>query len=249
MLKEERFDHILKELKISNKVFFEGLAKNLNVSEDTIRRDIEVLSKSGLLVKVRGGAIAPSVNPLSFQDRADLFSDAKKIIALKAQQVLKEVRTVFIDGGTTTLAVASSLPLQSRLRIITHNVALIPMLALHEHIELIILGGTYNRLTKTNLGIQVAFEAQRYQADLYLMGTCAIDSTRGVTASVHEDGEIKKVFMKASAKTAVLSNQAKLETADFFHVADLSRIDMLITDLPSNDPKLHPYRRFDLEIL
>ena len=55
MLKEERFDRILKTLKATNKVLFEELAVALNVSEDTIRRDIDVLSKSGLLVKVRGG--------------------------------------------------------------------------------------------------------------------------------------------------------------------------------------------------
>ncbi|MDQ1089917.1 DeoR/GlpR family DNA-binding transcription regulator [Siphonobacter sp. SORGH_AS_1065] len=249
MLKEERFDHILKELKSSNKVFFEGLAKDLQVSEDTIRRDIELLSKSGLLVKVRGGAINPSVNPLSFQDRTDLFSDAKKVIALKAQQLLKSVRTVFMDGGTTTLAVAASLPVQSELRVITNNMALIPMLSNHEHVEIIVLGGMYNRLTKTNLGVQTALEAQKYQADLYLMGTCAIDSDRGITAAIHEDGEIKKIYMKAAVKTAVLANHEKLGTVDFFNVAELSSIDTLITDLPSNDARLNPYRSFDLEIL
>ncbi len=249
MLKEERFDHILKELKSSNKVFFEDLAKDLRVSEDTIRRDIEQLSKSGLLVKVRGGAITPSVNPLSFQDRTDLFSDAKKVIALKTQQLLRDVQTVIMDGGTTMLAVAASIPIQSQLRIITNNMALIPILAHHQQVEIIVLGGMYNRITQTNLGIQTALEAQKYQADLYLMGTCAIDRTKGLTAAVHEDGEIKKVFLTVAAQTAVLSNHEKLDTVEFFNVTGLSGVHTLITDLPSNDTRLDAYRPFDLEIL
>lgn len=249
MLKEERFDHILKELKSSNKVFFENLSKELRVSEDTIRRDIDHLSKSGLLVKVRGGAMSPSVNPLSFQDRTGLFSDAKKVIALKTQQLLRDVQTVIMDGGTTLLAVAASIPIQSKLRIITNNMALIPILAHHEQVDIIVLGGMYNRVTQTNLGIQTALEAQKYQADLYLMGTCAIHSSKGLTAAVHEDGELKKVFMKAAAQTAVLSNHEKLETVEFFNVTGLSDVDTLITDLPSNDARLNAYRPFGLEIL
>ncbi len=100
MLKEERFDHILKELKTANRVSYEVLSKELKVSEDTIRRDIDALHKRGLLVKIRGGGINPASNPLSFQDREHLFTEGKSIVALKAHQFLINTRTVFMDGGT-----------------------------------------------------------------------------------------------------------------------------------------------------
>ncbi|TGD77671.1 DeoR/GlpR family DNA-binding transcription regulator [Hymenobacter wooponensis] len=248
MLKEERFDFILKALQAANKVSFETVASQLQVSEDTIRRDIEALSRSGLLVKVRGGAISPAVNPLSFQDREGLFSDAKQRIALKVQPLLQRAQTVFLDGGTTMLAVAASLPKAAHLRIVTNNLALVPLLSAHPHVELLLLGGTYNRLTQTTLGIHTGLEAQKYRADLYLLGSCAIDSERGVTASVHEDGEMKRVFLRAAHKTVALANQEKLGTSDFFHVCDLSSLDGLITDLPSDDPRLDPYRNHGLEI-
>lgn len=69
MLKEERFNHILTVIKKKGKANYESLASDLNVSEDTVRRDIESLHNNGLLLKVRGGAISLSKNPLSFQDR------------------------------------------------------------------------------------------------------------------------------------------------------------------------------------
>ena len=73
MLKEERFTHILTALKRKGKVNLESLSSALNVSEDTVRRDLDSLHNNGLLVKVRGGAISLSKNPLSFQDRTHIL--------------------------------------------------------------------------------------------------------------------------------------------------------------------------------
>jgi DeoR/GlpR family transcriptional regulator of sugar metabolism len=249
MLKEERFEHILKEVRSAHRVFYENLAKDLNVSEDTIRRDIDLLNKSGLLVKVRGGAISPASNPLSFQDRVAAFTEGKEVIALKAQQLLKNARTVFMDGGTTMLALASNFPLNSTFRVITNNVALVPILNNFQGIEIVVLGGSYNRVTKTNVGVLTCQEAEKYQADLYFMGICSIDSRTGVTSAVSEDGEVKRAFVKSSLKTVVLCNAEKLETTDFFKVCAIDNVDTLITDLPSDDKLLDSYRKFDLEIL
>lgn len=83
MLKEERFEIILNELKNRKKVKFEDLAMQLNVSEDTVRRDIDALHRNGLLSKARGGAILREKDPLTFQDRQSFLTKEKDIIALK----------------------------------------------------------------------------------------------------------------------------------------------------------------------
>ena len=249
MLKEERFEIILKELRAANQVTFEALAKCLGVSEDTVRRDIELLNKSGLLVKVRGGAISPAKNPLSFHDREGIFTEGKNAIALKAVQLLKNVRTVFMDGGTTIQVLASALPKDAAFRVITNNVALIPILNTYKGIEIIVLGGHYNRITQTNVSQQTCAEAGMYQADIYMMGVCAVHSEVGITAAVLEDGEVKKALMRSSRKTVVLSNFEKLETTDFFKVCGLDDVDTLITDLQSDDKRLDAFRHFDIEIL
>lgn len=249
MIKEERFEFILKSLEQSNRVTYESLAEGLAVSEDTVRRDIDQLSKSGLLVKVRGGAITPNKNPLSFTDRKESYTDGKKIIALKACQLLKGVRTVFMDGGTTMQILAGTLPPDAKFRVITNNVALVPILATYPGIELVVLGGTYNRETQTNVGQQACKEVGLFEADIYLMGICAIHSEVGITASLLEDGEIKQAMMQSARKTVVLCNAEKLESTDFFKVASLYSVDSIITDLRSNDSRLDIYRKFDLEIL
>ena len=249
MLKEERFNHILVNLKQKGKVFYEPLAKDLSVSEDTIRRDIEALYNNGLLLKVRGGAISQSKNPLSFQDRSQYFSDEKDVIALKAQQLIRGGQTIFMDGGTTVCAIASHLTANSSFRLITNNLALIPIISKFKDIELIVLGGSYDRKTEIATGGQTSDEVNKYVADLYLMGTCAIHKDFGITAVFQNDGEVKQSMLKNSNKTFALSNHAKLNLIEHYKVCDLQDVSGLITDLSADDAKLNHFRNSGIQLI
>ncbi|MDA6068387.1 DeoR/GlpR family DNA-binding transcription regulator [Flavobacterium sp. AC] len=249
MIKEERFDHILRLLKQKDKVTYDMLAVDLEVSEDTIRRDIELLHNNGLLSKVRGGAIPISKNPLNFQDRASYLSDGKKTIALKARQFIKNGQTVFMDGGTTVCAIAAHLPLNSSLRIVTNNVALVPILSKFKNIEIIVLGGVYNRHTETNLGAKSREEIRNYIADVYFMGACAIQSKFGITSTFNDEAEIKRIMLANAKQIIVLGNIEKINNTESFKVCDLKDINALITDLSSDDSKLDAYRSLGIKLI
>jgi DeoR/GlpR family transcriptional regulator of sugar metabolism len=242
MLKEERFTHILTTIKKKGKVNLESLSSALNVSEDTVRRDIESLHNNGLLVKVRGGAISLSKNPLSFQDRTHFLSEEKNIVGLKAQQFIKNGQTIFMDGGSTVCAVASHLPANASFRLITNNMALVPIISTFRHIELILLGGIYDRETAVNTGGQACSEAAKYIADLYLMGTCAIQPNFGISAVFQADGEVKQIMLKNAVQTYALGNHANLNSTEYFKVCTLQEISGLITDLPTDDTRLDDFR-------
>src|SRR4029079_425697 len=104
MLKEERLDFILQKLKANQVVKLSDLSDSLQVSEDTIRRDIETLDKNGLCLKVRGGAVphSPNVKVHAFKDRVHASEDQKEIIARKALGLIQPGQTILLDGGTTT---------------------------------------------------------------------------------------------------------------------------------------------------
>jgi DeoR/GlpR family transcriptional regulator of sugar metabolism len=242
MLKEERFTHILGTIKKKGKVDFGTLSGALKVSEDTIRRDIESLHNNGLLVKVRGGAISLSRNPLSFQDRTHFLSEEKNIIGIKTQPFIKNGQTIFMDGGSTICAVASHLRANASFRLITNNMALVPILSTFRHIELILLGGIYDRETAVNTGKQTRNEAAQYIADLYLMGTCALHPNFGISAVFQADGEVKQMMLKNAAQTYALGNHANLNSTEHFKVCTLKEISGLITDLPTDDARLDDFR-------
>ncbi len=249
MIREKRFEHIISSLKSTGTVTYAQMSADLSVSEDTIRRDIDYLHENGLLSKVRGGAISREKNPLAFQDRVDFNTTEKEVIALKVQPLLKPGMSIFMDGGTTVCAVAQRLPSNAALRIITNNMALVPLLAQFRNIELIVLGGNYDRNTQTNTGARTCEEAREFVADLYLMGTCAISKDFGITASMREDGAVKKAMLQSSKTVVVLSNSKKIGTNEPFVVCDLQQADVMVTELPSNDPKLDELRFKNLRII
>ena len=246
MLKEERFSHILTSLRKKGKVVFDTLSAELNVSEDTIRRDIESLHKNGLLLKVRGGAIPQSKNPLNFRDRAEYFSDEKSIIGLKAQQFIKKGQTVFMDGGTTMLSIANHLSADASFRLITNNMSLVPIMSKLKGVELIILGGMYDRTLEVNTGLQVSTEAGKYIADVYFMGTCAADKDFGITAAFQSDGEIKQIMLKNALKTFAIGNSTKLNSIEHYKICELSELTGLISDLSPDHADLDHFRDLGL---
>ncbi|WP_316803690.1 DeoR/GlpR family DNA-binding transcription regulator [Pedobacter nototheniae] len=249
MIREKRFEHILASLKDARQISYQDMSNDLQVSEDTIRRDIDYLHQNGLLSKVRGGAIATDKNPLAFQDRTQFQSAEKETVAFKIQPLLKKGMTIFMDGGTTICAVAERFPSNSSFRIITNNQALVPILSNFKGIELIVLGGTYNRDTQTNVGTKTCEDAKQFVADLYLMGTCAISREYGVTAAIREDGQVKKAMLKGAKRVIILSSSKKIGKNEVFKVCNLEKVDAVVTELASNDRKLDELRYQDMKII
>src|SRR5450432_3083264 len=249
MLKEERFNHILKVIKKRGKVFYETLSEDLNISEDTARRDIESLHNNGLLFKVRGGAISVSRNPLSFQDRSQYLHEEKEWIAFKAQQLIKKGQTIFMDGGSTICAIANHLPANSSFRLVTNNMALIPIISKFKGIELIILGGIHDRETATNTGGQTCHEVKQYIAGLYFMGTCALQKDFGISAVFQNDGEVKQSMLRNAKKTFALVNNSNLNTTEYYRVCDIKDISGMITDLATDDSKLDDFRHLGIRLI
>jgi DeoR family transcriptional regulator, carbon catabolite repression regulator len=249
MLKEERLNHILKVIKKRGKVSYETLSDDLHISEDTVRRDIETLHNNGLLLKVRGGAITISKNPLSFQDRSSYLAKEKELIALKAQQLIKKGQTIFMDGGSTNCAIASFLPSDSSFRLVTNNMALVPIITKFKDIELIILGGIYNRETATNTGGQTCKEVKQYIAAVYFMGTCGLQKDFGISAVFQNDGEVKQNMLGNAKKTFALVNSTNLNTAEYYKVCDIAEISGLITDLATDDGQLDDFRDLGIRLL
>ncbi len=147
-----------------------------------------------------------------------------------------------MDGGTTNCAAATHFPVDINIRVITNNIALLSILSRFPKIEIIVLGGVYFRELEVNAGQLTCDNIAQYVADLYLMGACGIDDTMGVTASLREDGEAKQAMRRAARKTVVLGSQKKLGIVEFFKVADLSEVDVLVTELPSTHHSLDHFR-------
>ena len=134
MLKAERQSIILDELRSQNKVISSKLCKVLDVSEDTIRRDLIELEDNGQLKKVHGGAITLSYIP-SFKKREVLEIKLKHEIAKKALSLIEENMVIIIDGGTSNLQLVNLLPKNIKLTIFTNSIPVAEKLCEYSNLD------------------------------------------------------------------------------------------------------------------
>ncbi|MVZ66308.1 DeoR family transcriptional regulator [Sphingobacterium sp. DK4209] len=241
MLKEERQAFIIHQINLHNKVLSSDLSVQLNVSEDTIRRDLNELAESGQVLKVYGGALSKSFH-YPFQENNVYAKEAKKEIASKAISLIQSGMTILVGGGTSMIELARLMPkdIQCTFFAISPLVAL--ELAEKENLEVILLGGHLSRNTNIVSGSQVINALSEIKVDLCLLGTNSLSVEEGITDSDWEVVQIKKAMIKCSKKLGVLSIVEKLNSNQKMRVAPLRDINYLITDLDPSHPSLKEFR-------
>ncbi|MBO9153763.1 DeoR/GlpR family DNA-binding transcription regulator [Chitinophaga sp. GCM10012297] len=248
MLKEERLDYILKKLKTDQKVLHAELSTDLQVSEDTVRRDLESLAQSGLLIKVRGGAIPHSPNPLNFKERIHLHHDDKMNMARKALSLLQDGQTIILDGGTSTLSLVKLFPPQLKLTVVTNSVPVVMQLIEHPGVEVIFTGGRIYKESQVSGGLDTIQMFRRVRADIGFIGVCSLHPVLGVTGMDLEEAEVKSTIVEASSRIVALATGDKMGTAEPYKVCGITDIDVIVTDDPEH-ASLAPYRELGLQVL
>jgi DeoR/GlpR family transcriptional regulator of sugar metabolism len=248
MLKEERLDYILKKLQTDHKVLQTELSSDLQVSEDTVRRDLESLALNGQLIKVRGGAIPHSPNPYSFKERIQYHEADKQHIAHKALSYLHNGQTIILDGGTSTLTLAKLFPANLHITVITNSVPIVAQLIEHPVIEVIFTGGLIGKNSQTASGMDTIRMLQKIWADICFLGICSLHPDAGVTGFDLGETDVKSVMVESANKTIALATSDKMGTAEPFKVCDITGLDTIITDNPDL-PSLKPYLNLGIQVI
>lgn len=226
MLTNQRHDQIRQALTADGSVVASALAARFGVSEDTIRRDLRDLARDGACQRVYGGAVAPLAGPITHRSGKD--AEEKAALALVAMRLLQPRQTVFIDAGSTNLAITRAIPPDLPLTIATNALAIATALAGHSHITLILLGGRFDPHSGGCSGSSTLQDIAQISADLFFLGTCGIDPVRGATAFDAAEAEVKRAMATGSAAIAVAATTRKLGTHAPFRVAPPDAIRHLI---------------------
>jgi len=248
MLREERLDFILRKLQTDHKVLQTELSNDLQVSEDTVRRDLDSLAQNGLLIKVRGGAIPHSPNPYPFKERLQYHEDDKKNMARKALSLLHNGQTVILDGGTSTLTLVKLFPPHLQLTVVTNSVPIVAQLIEHPGVQVIFTGGRVNKDSQTSGGLNTIRTIQNLRADLCFLGVCSLHPDAGVTGLDYEEAEVKSAMVKAANKVVALATSDKMGTGETYKVCEITDIDTIVTDDPSLE-LFDPYIKLGLQVL
>lgn len=248
MLKQERQAYILHQVNLHNQVLSANLSLDLNVSEDTVRRDLQELADSGKLIKVHGGALSLSYNDFHSPSRHVYALTQKKLIAKKAIQLIHNNMFVMTTGGTTLIELAKALPQDLKATFISGSIPAILEYTYHPHIDVILIGDKVAKNSKITVGGDAITRIKQIKADLCFLGVNAIDE-HSITDNDWEVVQVKKAMIESARKVICLTISEKLNSLMPFHVCPIEDIDVLITELPPDNPVLEPYRKKGIEVL
>ncbi|ULQ57672.1 DeoR/GlpR family DNA-binding transcription regulator [Flavihumibacter rivuli] len=249
MLKKERQAYILHKVNLHNKVLSAQLCEEINVSEDTIRRDLQELADQGKLIKVHGGALSHSFSQVNFTSSQVYSLENKVSIARKAASLIKDGMFVLTSGGTTIMELAKALPPGLKATFISGSIPTVLEYMNHPNIDVIVIGDKVSKSSRITVGAEAINQIKRIKADLCFLGINAIDLKHGVTDNDWEVVMIKRAMIESSQKVIGLTIAEKMDTFQPLHICDLKEVDMLITELNPRDERLLPYHQAGIQIL
>ena len=238
MLRAQRQEWLVDRLGRDGRLVAKDIAAELDVSEDSVRRDLRELAAAGLCQRVYGGALPVSPAVADYATRREVAVASKERVAAAAAALVRPGGVAILDGGTTTLAVVTALPRDLEATIVTHSPTIATALADHTSVEVQILGGRLFRHSMVTCGAAAVEAAQGVSADVFLLGVTGVHHETGLTTGDADEAAMKRALSRRAADTFVLASAEKVGAASPFLVLPISDVSGIVTDAPADDPTI-----------
>ncbi len=248
MLKEERWQTILNEVALHNRVLLTDIAEKLDVSIDTVRRDVKELDSENKLRKVHGGAISLGYAGNLPQSQNIYALKEKTLIAEKAVGLLQDNSVIFIDGGTTCLELARHIPTEISLTCFTVSLPVAMQLGSKPKVKTIFIGGEIDAEAQISKGANAIHNLSGIRVDYGFIGTGYVDALHGLTEFDWDIVQLKKAIVNASKKTVLLCISEKLNSQHRYKTCDINAINTMITELEPDNNLLNLFRNHDIHL-
>lgn len=249
MLTEQRHLAILEELQRHGRVIARDLAARLAVSEDTMRRDLRELSARGALQRVHGGALPVSPALANLARRSRIAVDEKEALGRQAAALVSDGQLVFVDGGTSTLAMVRQLRPTLRATVATHSPVIAAALIEHPTVEVLMLGGRLFKHSGVAVGAGVAQAIQALRADCFFLGVTGVHAEFGLSTGDAEEAQVKALLMASAAETVLMASSDKLGRVSPYRVAPLAALATLIVTPQADAASLAALRVPGLDVM
>ncbi|CAD5296949.1 DeoR family transcriptional regulator [Bosea sp. 62] len=234
MWQGERKQRIRALLDTFGGVSVERLAHEFGVSNESIRRDLVAMEQDGSLRRVHGGAVSmPAEQDASYGARSTVRLKEKRAIALAAMTLIKSGQTLFLDGGTTTAALAEELKSVPELNILTNSLQVATTMASTQQrtgSRVFLLGGTIVHEPPETGGASTINDIYRYKADLALLSPFGVDMKGAATNFFEHTAEIARAMVINSAGVVLIADHSKIGVTSRFRFCELDRISAIVTD-------------------
>ncbi|MFD0673081.1 DeoR/GlpR family DNA-binding transcription regulator [Cohnella sp. GCM10027633] len=209
------------------------LKEAFQVTEMTIRRDLEKLEETGAIKRTFGGAIFVGKD-IALQERAGLLTDEKARIGRQAAELVRPGESIFIDGGTTTSQVARCIPAGLNVTVVTNSLNVVAELT-SKHIPVLLTGGIHLESTNSLAGPIAAQSLAGMAFDRAFLGATGLDAEHGFSNSNIYEAEIKQIAIRQAKETNIVLDHSKFGAKVLVSFAPLSGVYRIVTDRVPDD--------------
>lgn len=253
MALKPRHAQILDILREESAVLVRDVALRVGVSESTVRRDLTELQEGGHVRRVHGGAVLENdaqVEP-PFELRQISHRREKDQVGRAAAALVQDGEVVFIDGGTTTQFIVPYLANRRQLTVVTCGLNIANALRKNEHIQTIVVGGELHVASQSFAGplTLAALEAYDIRCDRAFIGCGGVSARHGITNRILDRIPLKRKVIALSSWVAVVADGSKLGVVTLGHVAPVTEVDCIVTDLSASPKQLACIERKGVEVL
>ncbi len=252
MMPMKRQQELLSKVDSQGIISVRELAESLGVSESTVRRDLRELEAQNRIRVSHGGvaSLRSDANSLWLSYAGPEEQTPEKTrIGREAAKLVQESETVFIDSGSTVLAMAQAIEQRKRFTCITNSLAVANVLCENQLADVVMLGGSVNAHDKSVSG-RMAFEnLQRFFISRYFLGTAGISEQEGVTGFNLSLIELRQSIARMADEVIVLADASKLRKRGMAHVCSLDSIDKVITDSGITEEELAMLEAHGIEVI
>lgn len=237
MYAEERQQEIVRLARANGRVDVATLADTLNVTAETIRRDLTSLERAGVLRRVHGGAIP--VERIGFEPAVEtrdaVLIDEKERIAKAALAEVPEEGAVILDAGTTTARLAQALPVDRELTVVVNSPVIAAVLGTRPNINVLMIGGRLRGKTLATVDDWALRPLADMYVDVAFIGTNGMSVERGLTTPDLAEAAVKRAMINAARRTVLLADHTKIGNDYLARFGTLADLDLLITDAGLDD--------------
>lgn len=233
MFLEERYEKIVELVNLNGRVTVKDLAKQFEVSEDCIRKDLRGLENMNKLKRVYGGAIINrshnDIKPVD--ERKNINIEIKKKIAGNAMKLIEEGDIIFLDVSTNNLEIAKELRESGmKITVVTNMIEIVMLLKKCSNIKVITVGGEFNVEVGAVIGAAADRYIKNFTYDKSFIGVCGINMESGYISTLNlEDGNTKKTIIECSNRSYLVSEDEKFNYDEFYKFARIEEITAIIT--------------------
>jgi DeoR/GlpR family transcriptional regulator of sugar metabolism len=247
-LSGERRELMLRWLREQGRLRASEVAQRLDVSLDTVRRDLQELADAGALRRVHGGALPlRSPGPDSFAERGSWQESERASVAAAGAGLLRSGEVIAVAGGNTIVELARGLGAGFGATVLTTSPNVAAALAEHPGLTVDLAGGRLHPDARTVTGAAALDAMRSVRPDTCVLSACSLHPAAGLTLRFREEAEVVRLMVEQAERVIALLTASKLGTTAPYPVAEAGRIDLLVTD--ASEEETAPFEALGIEVV